>query len=209
MGDHTHLELLTRVDPVLTFLAKNDAITNEKLDLLWNATQGDQHETLVHQMWEIISKLVSHLPSSKIYYIFNLLLKLPKKDYDYQFIQTIHRISNVGIQAMLKEEVTPRVWYGMEVFWNILQDGSDYPSTAIQATFHPFQQLITAKHCQLLRIPYLEQCIENLQNGRSVPQTLRLARDIICMSIHVSASPLIFLYSFASPAMNFSDVLTC
>lgn len=81
---------------------------------------------------------------------------------------------------MLDEDVTPRLWFGLDLFWDIIQDGSEYPQAVISAAADLFGHLVIWKSCKVVRVTFIEKCMDNVANARSVPQSLRIMKELIC-----------------------------
>ena len=70
----THSELIKRLTPILAFVAANNALTEEHIELLWSFTTSEQHESIEHLIYDIIAKLVAHIPATSAHLI-SLIIK--------------------------------------------------------------------------------------------------------------------------------------
>jgi hypothetical protein len=59
-GENTHLEIVKRSGCFLKFLAKQGALPNETIDLIWKCQQG-KHEEMVRVIYNVIKDLVPHI----------------------------------------------------------------------------------------------------------------------------------------------------
>ena len=60
LGDNTHLEIVKRSGCILKFLAKQDALPQETIDLIWKSQLG-KHEEMVRVIYNMIQDLVPHI----------------------------------------------------------------------------------------------------------------------------------------------------
>lgn len=58
-GD-VHIEILKRINVILKFLAKRQALKSEYLDLMWKASEG-KHEASIRAVYETLIDIVSQL----------------------------------------------------------------------------------------------------------------------------------------------------
>lgn len=80
-GPNLHVEVIKQSHPILTFLAMEGRVTNEHIDIIWQAAQ------LKHcskQVYDIVTSLICHLEHGPVLHLHNLLKKLEPKDHTEQ-----------------------------------------------------------------------------------------------------------------------------
>lgn len=174
MGSHE--QVIKRSSGILKFLAQHDSLTVEHIDLLWSLATA-KHEDLVRIVYDTLADLAQALSEEHLDALYNRITERPLhefQDYDLNFVK------HFTINAV-KGRRNPNKWYGLSLFWRMVQDDSgvsdeigDYAATVLFTLLE--QRLFTTQ-----RLVYLDHCIEGLKKGDSIVQCLRLAKLIIHM----------------------------
>ena len=73
--------------------------------------------------------------------------------------------------------------YGLSIMWEIAQDKNGHSYAIIENALNSLANLLSNYFAKRLQIPFLLECVQNLQKNVSVPQSLFLAMSIInCFS---------------------------
>lgn len=84
-GENTHLEIVKRSSCILKFLAKQGALPEESVDLLWKCQLG-KHEEMVRVVYSTIQELVSSINVRLIDSFFERISQVPSSQYDDKFL---------------------------------------------------------------------------------------------------------------------------
>lgn len=115
------------------------------------------------------------------------------EELDLKTAQLIGQVTISGLGARHYADQGPQEWFGFDFFWGLLQDDT---SAGLSDEMHSvllgqLGVLFAWEGAELVRILFMEKCIENLRKFRSVPQTLIVARNIIRTSFAHPILPLI------------------
>ena len=97
-GSRMHLELVTRAEDVLKFLASKGAIETAHLEAIWACTVG-KHEAVVRVLYRLMVDLVPHLTPEYRIFLFNRIAALPFARYDAQTLQIVHDFTLNALRA--------------------------------------------------------------------------------------------------------------
>jgi hypothetical protein len=134
-------------------------------------------------------------------YLFEKIKQIPYHQYDSQTmflirgytIAAINSNTNVSCANTSSRDTfknKKRKWYGLETFWNLIQDQTEAaPDVSFQAQSSlidflawplcHLQRYQFYRHNNSVRHTYMELCVDNLRDCKSVPQSLRLLCRII------------------------------
>ncbi len=87
-----HIEIIKRSDTILKFLAKQQALKNEYLDLMWAASQG-KHEAITRTIYDTIIAIAGYFSNESREKLFSKIKKIPLSDYTEITIDLIKRFA--------------------------------------------------------------------------------------------------------------------
>eukprot|EP01127_Copromyxa_protea_P022514 TRINITY_DN8090_c0_g1_i1.p1 TRINITY_DN8090_c0_g1~~TRINITY_DN8090_c0_g1_i1.p1 ORF type:complete len:2714 (-),score=433.50 TRINITY_DN8090_c0_g1_i1:44-7879(-) len=177
-GEQAHPEILKRSHPILCLLAHEGEITPKHLDLIWAfVTSEGKHESIVHMCWSLLDNISRFLDKPYLDELFKKITSLPTHYYESQ--ELIRLIIQVTERAMawITTDETPT--YGLDLFWNGVQDGANFSFMVSSAMLSSLVDLLGHSSCKLQRVPFALRCVENLRRSVSVPQSLHVLRSII------------------------------
>jgi len=198
LGASSHHEIVKRSPPLLKFLAANQALSTDHLDVLWTSSIG-KHEAIVRVVYDTIADLASDLSSKHLDFLFTRIQAIPLPEYrdlTINFLKafTVNAVKNSNLQLQLLQRAAAdnskekpayaaalqaRRWYGLEVFWRLVQDSVELSDDVAQLALTTLQDLLASEQFEAQRLPYLEKCIINIREGQSVAQALKLLQHII------------------------------
>ncbi len=182
----SHEQVIKRTPPVLKFLAQQNALKPVHVSLLWTAGVG-KTDAVVRIVYDTLADLSQELSEEHLDELFKKILekKLPEyRDFDLKFIRdfTINAVHSVKPGDSKSSKTAQDKWYGLDIFWQILQSAEGVVSAQIT-------QLASTYLTNLLAQPqfnpqlavYLDKCMKTLQSGSAgaVLQALRLAHLIV------------------------------
>jgi hypothetical protein len=87
-GDGAHPEILKRAGPVIIFLATNNCITQEMIDMIW-ASQKGKHEETVRIVYNLILEVLDYLPMNLMESLFAQVQAVPESSYTEMYLKFI------------------------------------------------------------------------------------------------------------------------
>jgi hypothetical protein len=84
-GENTHLEIVKRTGCILKFLARQNALPAETIELIWKCQLG-KHEEMVRVVYNIIKDLVPFISPAFIDLFFAKIQSVPHQQYDEKFL---------------------------------------------------------------------------------------------------------------------------
>ena len=88
LGESSHVEVIKRSASLLIFLANNNHLNVNHLELLWKS-QEDKHEATVLGVYETINEIASYLNKDSILYLFEKINSMPIKKYNEQTVKFV------------------------------------------------------------------------------------------------------------------------
>ena len=98
LGESSHVEVIKRSSSLLIFLANNNHLTVEHLDLLWKS-QEDKHEATVLGVYETINEIANYLSKEGISYLFEKINSMPVKKYNEQTVKFVKEFTLKSFDA--------------------------------------------------------------------------------------------------------------
>lgn len=175
-GENVHTELIKRSSDIPKFLAVVRELDRKYLDLIWNASLG-KHESITHIIFSTLSDLGFKLPLSDIEYVFEKIRKIPYSDYDLHILYLVRQMTVSAINLNLNEK--KKKWYGLEIFWDLIQEETNATSDVIFQAQTNLYEFLQWELCHPQRVTFMEKCINNLNQHKSVSSSLRTLQRII------------------------------
>eukprot|EP00004_Rigifila_ramosa_P006247 TRINITY_DN1692_c0_g1_i1.p1 TRINITY_DN1692_c0_g1~~TRINITY_DN1692_c0_g1_i1.p1 ORF type:complete len:3114 (-),score=719.02 TRINITY_DN1692_c0_g1_i1:25-8475(-) len=199
-GDRKHAELMRRCEELPQFLAQLGLLTTSHLDLLWDSAAG-MHETIQHVVFRTVASLALTLSREHADHMFTKIAAIPFNAYDKETVTLVTSFTNNAFfrlsQALQYDAydtaypsvatapppvvtTLPEHCYGISLLWALMQDGSGASEEIAGLAFQGLTDFFTrSAFCFPLRTRYMELCIKNLAEHRSVPRTLRFLQSVI------------------------------
>jgi len=172
-----HQELLKRAGEIPRFLALQGALRPQHIDMMWNCTIG-KHETIRHIIYSTLEKeLIKVLDISHLDYLFEKVASVPFTAYDQPTFLLTHSLTSQGLY--LNQNEKDKKWYGLDLWWKIIQDDAEVSSEAVGTAFEYLTGFLGWVYGHEQRLPYVQLCLDNLQKGTAVPLSLRLLVKIL------------------------------
>ena len=180
LGANVHPELLKRTPSILKFLAQRDALTLQNLESLWNASVG-QHESVIRSVYDTIVDLASCLSGPELDFIFFKIKALEISSFSELTLNFLKGFTFNAITRVQTENISDSVsgWFGLEMFWDFIQDSCPVSIDVTEFSFLALTESLSSDSCASQRIVYIMKCMDNLEKGLSVVQSLRLTMEII------------------------------
>lgn len=97
-GENTHLEIVKRTGSILIFLARQNALPAETVDLIWKCQLG-KHEEMVRAVYTIIKDLVSEIELSYVDQFFAKIQAIPPQQYDEKFLNFLKDFTSSALET--------------------------------------------------------------------------------------------------------------
>jgi hypothetical protein len=180
-SEATHDEVIKQSKDVFVFLASQGdrQIGRKELDKMW-AFQGNKHETVQEAVFEVIQQISRHVKKKHVNHIYKKICKIRPKDINEKTVKMIQRFSQqalhvcldenksgfmsfFGMQSSKKKVLKSAQQYGVEIFWDLIQDGSGLPPKHYQLVFDTLKRMLTKIDLfAQFKEAFLKKCIENV-----------------------------------------------
>ncbi|CAG9315438.1 USP34_5 [Blepharisma stoltei] len=173
--DYSHIEMIKRVSDLLIFLSKSDALKQEHLELLWSSAQN-KHDSLVIATYQTIVEIAPFIKKDFHLFLYDKMKTKPVYEYDERYLKVLKDFTIRAMDFAYKARIEVDE-FAVPIFYDLLLDTSPLA----------FNDLATDCISEIIRIPAckdklwsgLEFCIKNLEEGHSIPQSLKLSMSIL------------------------------
>ena len=173
-GDNLHPELVKRSIEIPIFLAKENSLTENDIEFIWNAG-AHKHEAITHVIYNVIESLSPYLNSSQLNFIFEKLKTIPCSSYDNRTMQLVRTLFKLEIQNVNNN---PEKSMGLKILWNIIQDSSNAPNEVKQIAINYFNNDINWIEAELLQTAMILKCLKNVRKHTSVCSSYKVIMSI-------------------------------
>ena len=197
LGRDSHEQIVKRSPTILKFLAMQHKLQGRHLELLYQAMQG-KHEGVVRIVYELLTDLAQVLSEDMLDLVFHRLQEKPLSDYrDFdlhivrQFTLNAVKNRNEAAAAALRDTtqrgskatamastVGERKWYGLHIFWDLLNEPSTSPAIQQLAATSLAQLLASAELKSQLPV-YLDRCLSTLGGGKGAVDGVGSASAVV------------------------------
>ena len=176
-GEGIHDQVVRRCVEVLGFLAMRNAMDGRLLELIWRASL-DKHESVRQAIYMVLVDLTAHLPFPLLEDLYDHICTVPFPEYTSHTLALLRGFAIAAI-ASPHNPVKSKRWFGLEEFWQLMQDATPV-SVELRVTASNFLgDLLTWQHCAAQRGIFLQRCVQQVREGSSVPQALRLCCKVL------------------------------
>lgn len=181
-SEGVHAELLSRCADVAALLAETNLLTEEHIDIIWKASIG-QHESIVTEVYKAIPVIASNMcQPGLLHYMYAKMEGVTCGAYDARFLSLVQNFTHAAAARldMLKDVSGPRSWFGLELLWRFVLDGSGAANKELEGTAQDYLgEFFRYATFQSQRPVFMERCIKCIESGQSVPQAQSLLLFII------------------------------
>jgi len=178
-AEFIHTEILKRSADILQFMASENAILFEDLDLMWDTAWGtNAHESIRETTYHIITVLAKYLHMSKLLYIWNNIRSVPLEEHDEKSLLFARNFTTHAF-ASGRNDFIEGEWLGIDLFWEMVQDECTCTPAVHKTALKYLSELAAWPACAGARENLMQKCIENLRASISVPQSLKLLRAVL------------------------------
>jgi hypothetical protein len=118
------VQVIKRSPPVLKFLAQQNALKPQHVSLLWSAGVG-KTDAVVRIVYDTLADLSQELSEEHLDELFKKMLEkniAEYRDFDLKFMR------DFTVNAVNHTKPDKNKWYGLDIFWQILQVGLSLPT---------------------------------------------------------------------------------
>ena len=193
LGRDSHEQIVKRSPTILKFLAQQHKLQGKHLELLYQAMLG-KHEGVVRIVYELLTDLAQVLNEEMLDLVFHRLQEKPLSEYREfdlhivrQFTLNAVKNRNEAAAAALKDtrgkaatlgSTGERKWYGLNIFWDLLNDPSISP-TISQLAATSLAQLLASPECKSQLPVYLDKCLSTLGGGKGAVESAGNASAVV------------------------------
>lgn len=171
--DHSHEQVIKRATGVLKFLAQNNALTMECIDSLWKTVAESQDEVLVRIVYDLLAELSDEMVMEQLDSLYEKVRARPFQNFR---VWDLHFVQHFTMNAVKKTKGSGRL-YGLDLFWQIMQDTALSTELTEQAS-KMLEDLLSANQFKEQRLVYVMKCLENVKQGRNSLASLILVQNI-------------------------------
>ena len=185
LGRDSHEQIVKRSPSILKFLATQHKLQSRHLELLYQAMQG-KHEGVARIVYELLCDLASVLSEEMLDVVFGRLQEKPLSEYrefDLQVVRvfTLNAVRNRQEAAMREREGATkekagkggkaddskeRKWYGLSIFWDLIQDPTITAPIASLAS-QSLASLLAQPDFKPQLSAYLDRCLSTLGSAKA------------------------------------------
>jgi ubiquitin C-terminal hydrolase len=169
----SHVEILRQGVDILIFISKHSNLTKAHLDALWEGSLS-VHEYDKQIIYACLSQLSTYLSSEKVDHLLERIHNTPIEHFNLQILDLVLNFTKVTVKAGSEKK-----FYGLELFWKLVQDKSPVSSVIAKKAFEHLIALLSAPEYQSQRQIYIDSCVTNISNSTSVPVSLELIQKIL------------------------------
>lgn len=174
-----HAELLRYVRPFILFIANTRGLDNKELDIIWNSWIG-KHEATQRTVHELILKILPSLNQTCVDYFYDKVESLTFQDLNKQILAFIKEFTEAAV-IVHQPKAKKKKWYGIDLFWYLLQDYHKSKEFEELAYDH-LRSLLILEDFEIQRKRIMKACMDNIKDHFSVNQSMALLTSLIYAS---------------------------
>ena len=181
---YSHPEMIKRISDILKFLYRNDALTIEHLELLWESAVG-KHDSLEIETHKAIMDIASNLKLDMQMVLYRKMKEVNLHDYNEKFLKMVKEFTmRILEQAALAK--TPLEDIGIEIFIPLIEDACvvNFCDIAVDC----LTDILGHSTFKTKVYKMLQHCIDNVVQEHSVPQSLKMLKCLLPVSYSSTAS---------------------
>jgi hypothetical protein len=163
-----HEQVVKRSSGLLRFLAQQGALEDQHIDLLWAIATG-RHEDLVRIVYRVFAELAQDLNETQLGYLFESIQRKPLNEYKEFDLSYVAEFTDNAVKKMDGKQ-----WYGMDIFWGLLQDDSGIPPDLCDLTLEKLSALLKKPHFAPQRSVFRQRCLEGIRSGAAIYACVQL-----------------------------------
>ena len=174
----THDEIMKKLPNLLQFLAKNNKVDAALLDSLWSPVlAAPPGSGTWRSVFDLMSQTSMDLSLELLDHVYSLISSIPQQDIEDTALNLIRQFTAKAVTSA--RHAGEDRWFGLELLWTLIQDDSMASNKTCVAAQSALVNLLTKlQPCRAFAPRVLARCIDNLESGTSVPQSLQLAQSL-------------------------------
>jgi ubiquitin C-terminal hydrolase len=172
-----HSELMKRSADILKFFATQNHLQTSHMALVWSSMERAlklQDQETLKVLFKLLDDISFRFDAPLVNYLFDKIGLIPFEEY---VVATVDLIKQLGAATFRAgAEVAEK---SLHLLWAISQDESKAPSNIASHALSKLEEALCGISHRTMRVPYIERCVENLRNRRSVVQSLQLIRKVV------------------------------
>jgi len=175
-GETSHVQLATRGDEILTFLAKMGMLKERHIDVLWNHAKC-KHEAEVSSIYSTVARIGRQLTDPQVEYLFSKVKEIPCKSVGSLEVKLVYDLARFADYKSSSASVVYNL--GLAYLWRLVQDDQGAETAVVVEAIDKMTVLLQKQRTNPFRKIYLRNCLINLQAQRSIVQSLRMSKGIL------------------------------
>lgn len=174
---YSHPEMLKRVSDILIFLFKNDLLSNEHLELLWESAVG-KHDSLEIEAHKAIMDIAPYLKIDMLMFLYQKIKQIDLHDYDERVLKFIKDFSLKALDQAFSARSSLDD-FAIEIFMPLIQDNC--PVNLCDNAVGCIAEILKHPIARGKIYKYQLICMENVVQANSVPQSLKLLTQLFSL----------------------------
>jgi ubiquitin C-terminal hydrolase len=178
-----HHEMVRRSTPVLQFLARHRALSADMIGMLWTAASSS-NEDVSRAGYTVYADLAKDMSVDELDVLFDRLSQTPfsqMRAFDLEFIKSFTQNAKRQVRFVPAGSTVPTKWYGLDIFWQILQEEKEVSSDILTLAATILTDLLREATFVSQRPVYLTKCVEGLREGKAVVQCIEMCKSILLL----------------------------
>ncbi|KAL6077589.1 USP domain-containing protein [Balamuthia mandrillaris] len=172
VASDTHPELIKRCKTILRFLASENSLSEEYLDMIWNA-RNLNHDSLVEAVYVLLGSILSSLSLEQLTYLLKKIQDIPFAEFTPRIITLISQFQDYTINFT---EIKLRT---MNLLWQLVQDDSAAEQPIVDLAMEQLMKMTGGYSLRPHRYKLIDIFIDKVAKRESVMQCLALLRNIV------------------------------
>lgn len=190
LGDSMHVEIVKRCHDIIIFMCKHKYMPPGIINHIWQAGEG-KHDSLVRVLYEMIIEISAYLSADSLKVLYEKIKQIPLCDYVELtlnlvkgFTENVIRINILNLKYSSKMEAfdeknVEEQYLGIELLWKVILDNSSLANNLIEMAISHIKSIIYQMNTGILRTYFMTKALEEIRNGRSIPQSLSVGIHIL------------------------------
>ena len=175
--DRPHGEIVKRSGEIFSFYAENEALTGEHLDQLWSS-RNDKHESYIRAVYDVLIAVASTLNAGLKDTLFQRFSEVPTEQYDEKYLRLLKDFTLYAADsAKTRSDVSND--YALPKFFSLMLDDPKTSTALADLSSELLLELLKSPVCRGKQEEYLDLAMTNVNNGESIPQSLKIVLGIL------------------------------
>lgn len=171
--ENPHEDLLKKVHKILAFLARNDRVTNEQLEMIWKCM--GQQEVIRAALCDALASAIVAFSQAQVDLLLDKISKFPRSEFRPALVKLL---SEIPTRRKDRTE-TPQVQQGVQdrvadFLWALIQENSDVKIDIVKQSIEELKKVVRGR-----RLDFVRRCVHTAMTGSTVIPSLLVAQGLL------------------------------